>query len=147
MKASDQGQRAPRLESRPTVLLTQVPTVYPAAALQRTEPKAGAVREFLRRLQDRMHQLVFVPDSCNWMWRDGETNPATGLPMYGGVDSAGNPYGTDMRIAWSRPPSHQCVLATPLVPFHDSLSFESIADERPVTMDSIDRRWRSADSF
>lgn len=27
---------------------------------------------------------------------DGLTNPATGLPMMGGVDTAGNPYGIDL---------------------------------------------------
>lgn len=27
---------------------------------------------------------------------DGTTNPATGLPCYGGVDIMGNPYGVDL---------------------------------------------------
>jgi len=121
--------------------------VYPVAGARKTKPEGGAFRVFLKRLRDRMPRFVFVPRNHNMMWRHGETNPATGLPMYGGVDSAGNPYGTDLRISWNKAPTHQSPAATPLVPFHDSLSFDSMVNERHITMESIDHRWGSADSF
>jgi hypothetical protein len=147
MKAGDPAQCSTRRRRRLPISLAQVPTVYPLATPWRTEPKGGAFRAFLKRLRDRMPRFVFVPGNRNRMWRYGETNPATGLPMYGGVDSAGNPYGTDLRISQRPPPTHQSVPATPLVPFHDPLSFDSMANERHITMESIDCRWGSADSL
>lgn len=147
MKAGDRARCSTRRRRRLPVPLARVPTVYPVAVVRVTKPKGGAFRAFLKRVRYRMPRFAFVPGSCNWMWRDGTINPATGLPMYGGVDSAGNPYGTDMRISWSQPPTRQSAPATPLVPFHDPLSFDSMANERHVTMDSIDRRWGSADAF
>lgn len=147
MKAGDRARCSTRWRRRLPTPLTWVPTVYPVAGARKTKPKGGAFRVFLKRLLDRMPRLVFVPSSHSWMWRDGSINPATGLPMYGGVDSAGNPYGTDLRVSRSPPLTHQSDPATPLVPFHDPLSFDSMVNERYVTMESIDCRWGSADSF
>lgn len=147
MKAGDRARCSTRRRRRLPVPLARVPTVYPVATPRRAKPKGGAFRVFLKRLRNRMPRFVFVPGSGNRMWPHEETNPATGLAMYGGVDSAGNPYGTDLRISRSPPPTHQSVPATPLVPFHDPLSFDSMANERRITMESIDHRWGSADSF
>ena len=147
MKADDPAQCSTRRLRRLPVPLARVPTVYPVATPRRAKPKGRAFRVFLRWLRDRMPRFEFVPGSRNWMWRDGSINPATGLPMYGGVDSAGNPYGTDLRMSWNPPPTHRGEPATTLVPFNDPLSFDSMANERHVTMDSIDRRWGSADSY
>jgi hypothetical protein len=93
MKAGDRARCSTRRRRRLPVPLARVPTVFPVATPRRAKPKGGAFRAFLNRLRNRMHRFVFVPGSCAWMWRDGQTNPATGLGMYGGVDSAGNPYG------------------------------------------------------
>lgn len=147
MKAGDRSQCSTRRRRRLPVPLAQVPTVFPVATPRKPQPKGGTFRVFLKRLRDRMPRFVFVPGNRNRMWRHGETNPATGLPMYGGVDSAGNPYGTDLRISRNSPSMHQSEPATPLVPFHDPLSFDSMVNERHVTMESIDHRWGSADSF
>jgi len=75
------------------------------------------------------------------MWRHGETNPATGLPMYGGVDSAGNPYGTDMRFSWNQTSEHSNVQAQNQSALPDLPPFYSALDEPRVTMKSIDHRW------
>lgn len=147
MKAGDRARCSTRRRRRLPVPPTRVPTVYPVAVARKTKPRGGAFRAFFKRLRDRMPRFVFVAGNRNRMWRHGETNPATGLPMYGCVDSAGNPYGTDLRISWNKAPTHQSEPTTPLVPFHDPLSFESMVNERHVTMESIDCRWDSADSL
>jgi len=75
------------------VPVDRIPTVYPVQEPGKAKPKGGALRRFLARMRGRMSRYEFAPGGCAWMWRDGEINPATGLAMYGGVDSAGNPYG------------------------------------------------------
>lgn len=93
MKGGDRARCSTRRRRRLPVPLAQIPTVYPVATLRKSRPKRGAFLAFLKRVRNRMPRFVFVPGSCAWMWRDGQTNPATGLGMYGGVDVAGNPYG------------------------------------------------------
>lgn len=141
MKAGDRARCSTRRRRRLPVPLAQVPTVFPVATPRKTQPKGGTFRVFLKRLRDRMPRFVFVPGNRNRMWRHGETNPATGLPMYGGVDSAGNPYGTDLRTSWIRTSDHSNVHAQDQGALPNVPPFHSEWDEPRVTMESIDHRW------
>jgi hypothetical protein len=81
------------------VSLDQIPTVYPRQKSRTTKPTVSAFRMFLKYWRDRLPvRSAFEPHSqCNW-WGSGDchqlVNPATGLLMVGGVDTAGNPYGS-----------------------------------------------------
>lgn len=138
-RCSKQHRRRLRLP----VPMDRIPTLQPVREIRRTKPKRSAFRTFLHRVMNRIRRLEFVPGSCNRMWRDGQTNPATGLGMYGGVDAAGNPYGTGMRISWSRHDASavQRTALPDLPPFH------SDRDPPRVTLDSIDQRWGSDCGF
>jgi hypothetical protein len=80
------------------VPLDQIPTVYPPPKFRTIKPTVSAFRKFLKLWRDRLPaRSAFEPHSQDdWWGRDNGhqmVNPATGLPMNGGVDTAGNRYG------------------------------------------------------
>lgn len=94
MMPGDRGRCSTRRRHRTRlpVPMDRIPTLRPMREARKPAPPP--IRTFFKRMWARFPvRFAFVPGSCNWMWGDGATNPATGLPLYGGVDSAGNPYG------------------------------------------------------
>jgi hypothetical protein len=81
------------------VPLDRIPTVYPPPNFRTIKPTVSAFRKLLKYWRDRLPvRSAFEPhNQCDW-WGSGDcrqlVNPATGLLMVGGIDSAGNPYGS-----------------------------------------------------
>jgi hypothetical protein len=77
----------------------QFPTVHPRHKSRMTKPTVSAVRKSLKYWRGRLPvRSTFEPPSqCDW-WGTGDcrqlVTSATGLLMIGGIDTAGNPYGS-----------------------------------------------------
>ena len=89
-------------------------------------------------------QFTSAPHGMSNRQRDGfhpSVNPATGLPMMGGVDVVGNPYGGRSH----RSPDGEASRHELYVSHHNTLPdmppFHSDWHESRITLDSIEHRW------
>ncbi len=153
MKSADRARCSMRRRRRIylPVPLDRIPTVHPARKAGKSSQPQGRLWSLFKRMWSRLpKQFASAPhDPCGW--RCGgvhpQVNPATGLPMVGGVDTAGNPYGCASHRPFDsdanrteRHTSYKGVL-------HDIPPFDADWHESRVTLDSIERRWDPGHDF
>lgn len=131
--------------ARLPVPLERIPTVYPPRKPARPKATGGSVRLLLKRLwlclrRGYAEESRGVRHFCN-EWRLPAVNPATGLPMVGDVDTAGNPFGSGFRRLFCGDRDHFKAGMSSHSVLQDLPPFRSEWDEPRITMESIDRRW------
>jgi hypothetical protein len=127
------------------VPLERVPTVYPPRKPARPMATRGSIGLFLKRLWQCLRrgyagESRVVAHFCKES-HSPAVNPATGLPMVGHVDTAGNPFGSGFRRLFGGDRDHVKSGMSSHSVLQDLPPFRSEWDEPRITMESIDRRW------
>jgi hypothetical protein len=147
MTAGDRvgGSTRGRDRARLPVPLKCIPTVYPPRKPARPMTTRGSIGLLLKRLwlglqRGYAGESRGAPHFCRESHLPA-VNPATGLPMVGHVDTAGNPFGSGFRrlFGGDRDNVKSGMLSHSVL--QDLPPFRSEWDEPRITMDSIDRRW------
>jgi hypothetical protein len=122
--------------------MDRIPTLQPSGQARMRRPTRGTFRAAVKRIWAKIRRsLVTSPEVASSFPEHSfrlSINPATGLPMVGGVDTAGSPYGSGSRGLFGERHPLQAPQESELI---DIPPFHADCHEPRITMDSIERRW------